>query len=377
MISGVRALDDSTIRVSTPEPSALVPLRLASVNTGILAPDAYTDSGIDPIRNCTGPFVPVAENASQSMMLERNEDYWGGDVALAGVEARFIPEGASRATQVQTGESQIAIGIPSASVPVLETNEDVVVTRAVTPRTTGLYFNVSRAPFKDPKVRKAVQSAIDLDAIAEGVYEGTVEPAIGPFAPNEPWAPKGTKPVDQDLAAARALLRSAGYAPGELKLRLLGYVERPEFADLATVIQANLAKVGIKVSVKITQVAAWEQAALDGDYDFALMSRGHLSDIADPAAFLAADYTCDGGYNISQYCDRQIDAKVRSANAEPDSEKRHAGYAAIATDLQEQAATVFLVHEQSITARRANVQNFVDDPLTRYAVTADLAFAKN
>jgi peptide/nickel transport system substrate-binding protein len=127
------------------------------------------------------------------------------------------------------------------------------------------------------------------------------------------------------------------------------------------------------VEIKISDYASIEPALLDGSYDMSLLSRNHLTDIADPIGFLEADYTCKGGYNISHFCDPQMDERIAQANAAEDPEERYSIYADVAQELQEQAVTVFLVNEQTTAASRNNVQNFVDDPLVRYAVTPDLA----
>ncbi|NKX49149.1 ABC transporter substrate-binding protein, partial [Arthrobacter deserti] len=101
VISGVKALDDRTVRIITPAESPLVPSRLASVNTGVLAPAAFEGDAVDPFGHCTGPFTPVSEQPKQSLTLDRNENYWGGQVQLAGAEVRFITDGATRAAQVR------------------------------------------------------------------------------------------------------------------------------------------------------------------------------------------------------------------------------------------------------------------------------------
>jgi peptide/nickel transport system substrate-binding protein len=373
VVAGVEAVDESTVQVTTPQPSVLLPYRLASVNTGILAESAYAKRRIDVMGTCTGPFTIVKEQPKQSLSLERNEDYWGGDVALATVEARHITEGEARATQVQTGEADVAQVIPASRLSQLKSDDAITLTQEPTPRTSGLYLNNSKAPFDDVRVRQAIQKAIDLDTIAESIYEGTAEPAFGPFADNEPWAPQGLEPVAADVEAARALLEDAGYSEGEISVTLLGYNERPEFADLAAVIQEQLKAIGITVDVKVTEYAAIEPALLDGSYDMALLSRNHLTDIADPIGFLEADYTCNGSYNISHYCDPAIDKVIDQANAAQDAEERYEIYADVAAELQDQAVTVFLVSEQTTAAYRNNVVNFVDDPLVRYAITPDVA----
>jgi peptide/nickel transport system substrate-binding protein len=369
VVSSVEAAGEATVRIETPAPSALLPYRLASVNTGILARGAYTGSGIDPIQHCTGPFTPVSLVPGRSMSLERNDGYWGEAATLSRVEAAFVPEGPTRAAQVQAGESQIALGIPVTSLADLRGSGDIEVSEAFAPRTTGLYFNLSRAPFDEPDVRRAVRAALDLDAVAASVYDGGAEPAIGPFAPSEAWAPEGAGPPDQDRDEARRLLRRAGYEPGELSLTLLAYTERPEFADLAAVIQSDLDAIGIDVEVRMSDYAGIEPALLDGDYDFALLSRNYLTDIADPLGYLTTDYACGGTYNISQHCDPGFDARLEAANAMDTAEERAAEYADIAQYLQEQAVTAFIVHEQTYAAYDGSVHGFTDDPLARYAVT--------
>lgn len=373
VVSGVQALDASTVRITTPKPSALLPYRVANVNTGILSKAAYAGRGIDVVKRCTGPFTITSQQPQQSMSLERNDGYWGTKASLAKAEAKFLPDGNARATQVRTGESQIGLAIPSASIKELQGDKSLVISQATTPRTTGLYLNNGKAPFTNPDVRKAVQMTVDLDSIAKTIYSGTVAPASGPFAASEPWAPKGVQPAGKDVGAAKALLQKAGYGPGELSLSLRAYTERPEFADLAAVVQEQLKQIGITVKVTMTDYAGLEPSLLNGSYDLALLSRNHLTDIADPIGFLEADYTCKGTFNISQYCDPAFDAKLAQANGEKDPDARYRIYAELAKQLQEQAITVYLVNDKLIAARRAGVQNFVDDPLARYALTPQLS----
>jgi len=373
VVSGVQAVDASTVRITTPKPSALLPYRVASVNTGILSKAAYAGRGIDVVKHCTGPFTITAQKPQQSMSLERNDSYWGTKATLAKAEAKFLPDGNARATQVRTGESQVALGVPSAALKELSGDKSVVVSEAATPRTTGLYMNDSKAPFTNPDVRKAIQTAVDLDAIAKTIYSGTVEPAFGPFAANEPWAPKGVQVVAKNVEAAKALLQKAGYGPGKLTLSLRGYTERPELADLAAVIQEQLKQIGITVKVTMSDYAGLEPSLLNGSYDLALLSRNHLTDIADPIGFLEADYTCKGTFNISHYCDPAFDAKLAQANGEKDPAARYAIYSELAKQLQDQAVTTYLVTDKTIAARRAGVQNFVDDPLARFALTPQLS----
>jgi peptide/nickel transport system substrate-binding protein len=220
---------------------------------------------VDPFGHCTGPFTAVSEQTKQSLTLERNEDYWGGQVQLAGAEVRFITDGATRAAQVQTGEADVSLSIPVSSLSTLESDGNVEVLKADSPRTATLYMNNGKKPFDDVDFRKAITAAIDLDALAASVYEGAAIPATGPFAPSEPWAIEGADAPKQDLDAARDLLSAAGYTAGR-PLEVIAIVERAEFADVATVIQENLKAVGVPVKIRTVEYAAVEPDLLAGNY---------------------------------------------------------------------------------------------------------------
>jgi peptide/nickel transport system substrate-binding protein len=373
MVSEVGVVDAGTVRITTPAPSSLVPLRMASPNTGILSPGAFQGERINPVRACTGPFTVIEDVPRQMLRLERNPDYWGGAAGYARAELRYVPDGQVRATMVQTGQAQIATVLP---VSVLrQPPATVKVLTTALPRTTALYLNLSRPPFDDVRVRQAVQAAVDTAAIAGSVFEGLAAPAVGPFAPGEPWSPQGARPVVQDLPRARALLAAAGVAPGSLKMELLAYPERPELPDVASVLQAELGEIGISVVVRVASYAALEPDLLAGRFGGMLLSRSHLTDVADPGGFLTADYACKGGYNLTRYCDPATDVRIDAALAMADPVKRFAVYGEVAAQLQLQAVSVFLVHEQQRDAVGARVRNYRIHPLGHYILTRDLAQA--
>ena len=377
VVSSVEALDESTVEITTPAQDPLVPLRVASPNAGILAPKAYAGKQIDIKGTCTGPFTVVDEQPRQSLKLEANADYWGGTPSLATAEVRFVIDGATRTTQLQTGEAQIARAVPAASLSTLEGESNVETNELALARTTVALLNNSRPPFDDPLVRQAVQHAFDREAIVASVYEGTGQPAVGPFAPESPWAPEGAEAPTFDPDEARSLLDQAGIDPASLTIDLLAYNDRPEFGDLAAVIQEQLAQIGVKVKIRAGDYASLEPDMLSGEYDAALLSRGALVDVADPGGYLSSDWTCDGGYNIAQYCSEETDAMIQDAVATEDLDQRNAAYQDIAEQLQTESASVFLMHESAVWGVGTGVEGFEPHPLDYYVLTADLTLAGN
>ena len=286
---------------------------------------------------------------------------------------RFAVDGATRATQLQTGEAQIAKTLPVANLAALEGDDKLAIFDLPLNRTTVMLLNNSRPPFDDPLVRQAIQYAVDTQAIVDGVYEGSGDPAVGPFGPATDWAPEGAAPIPVDLDEARALLDQAGVDPESLSIELIAYNDRPEFADVAAVIQDQLGQLGVTVKIKSAEAAAVEPDALAGDFDAYLLSRGYLVDVAEPGGYLVSDWTCEGGYNIAHYCDSETDQMIADAVAIEDEAARSDAYAELAEKLQSEAASVFLIHEHGVYGTQADVANFEPHPLEYYVLTADLA----
>lgn len=371
-IASVEASGDGAVVVTSTAPNALVPLYVASPNTVILAAKAYTSGGIDPTEAGTGPFAITAQNLPQGFTLTRNDNYWGGDVALAGIEVQLVPDGATRATLLQTGEADIASTLPIPTIPLIEANGELTVVRGQLARTNSLYMNNSRAPLNDVRVRQAIQAAIDVDAIANQVLEGAVAPASGPFAATAAWAPDGAAPIALDVDRAKSLLAEAGFDEGELQLSLWTYAARAELPDVAVAIQGMLADAGIVVEIRVADYSAMEGDVLGGNYDLFLLSRGYLTDINDPAGFLRADYTCAGTYNLSLFCDEAVDAQLKEAVSNEEPAARYAIYADIAAMLQENAVDVFLYNPQELAGTSGKVQNFKIHPMEHYLLTPEL-----
>lgn len=371
VIKSVEAVGDKVIKITTHEPSVLLPLQMASPATSILSPSAYKDGKINPINACTGPFV-ITEVDSVRAIVKRNENYWGEKPALNGAEIRFLPDANTRATQIRTGETDIARLIPPWVVGKLKNTSGIKLAAVNAPRTTMLLLNNKKPPFDNIKVRQAVQAAIDTTGLAAAVYEGAVQPAMGPFVSTDPWAPKDMKPT-YDVKKAKALLEEAGIKPGALKINLLAYSNKTELKDVAAVVQDQLKAIGIQVDIRLAEYNAIEPDMLSGNYDMALMSRGYLTDAAEPASYLNADYKCKGAFNISQYCTPEMDAKINAIYVTSEPEKRLSMYSDVAKQIQAEALTVFLVHETTYDAYSTKVKNFKPHPLNYYVLTPSLS----
>ena len=208
--------------------------------------------------------------------------------------------------------------------------------------------------------------------MAASVYEGAAQPATGPFAPSESWANPDLGVPQLNVEEAKKLVEASGYTQ-QKPLEIIAITERAEFAGVAAIIQEQFKQIGLTANVVTKSYGAAEPDVLAGNYDMILSQRNRMIDIADPIGFLQADYTCEGGYNLSHYCNKDYDKLILQATTETHEAKRHELYRQAGDILAADAANVWLVNEQAIDAVGNSVQGYVQDPLTRYVLTKDLA----
>ncbi len=130
--ASVEAKDDYTVIIKTAKFDALLPNRLVSANTGILAPAAYTAASgpINPFGTGTGPFILTKEVPEQSSTLVKNPNYWRGEVKLDEIEMLLIPDPAVRAGMLQTGEIDLDVHIPAELLPILSQDPELTIIKA-------------------------------------------------------------------------------------------------------------------------------------------------------------------------------------------------------------------------------------------------------
>jgi peptide/nickel transport system substrate-binding protein len=377
--SSIDAADEYTVIIRTAEFDALVPNRLSSPNTGILAPSAYiSDSGpIDPFNTGTGPFILIEEIPDQSLTVVKNPNYWGGEVKLDEVTILHVPDPQIRSGMLQTGEIDINIHVPVEQLPVLEADPEITILRLQTPRTTTLHLNMSRPPFDDVRVRQAVAYALDKQAIVDATLEGVGAPAVGPMSPSEVWVNADLEGYPYNPDKARELLAEAGYEEGELTVGLWTYPARANLPLTAVAMQDMLADVGVNAEVRLAQYDPLEPDVLSGNYDMFIISRNHAVDNYDPEGFFSSDYSCEGSFNMDLFCDETFDTLLAEARGITDLEARYEIYRQLQTILvDEQAVGVFLNYTEIVDGIRNNVLNFKLHPLERYILTADLDVAQ-
>ncbi|MCL2564663.1 MAG: ABC transporter substrate-binding protein [Defluviitaleaceae bacterium] len=261
------AIDDLTVRIDTVEPNALFFLDLTHSSNHIM-PASLIAQGHDfndlPVG--TGPFVFEEWRTGDSLHFTNFENHFNRDRAARVEYAtwRIIPEGSSRTIALETGEGHFSIYVALPDVARLEAHPDITVATFPGVGHNKLLMNNDLPQFSDPQVRRAMGMAIDKEAVAIVGFEGFAFPVWAQVPMVFPGATdEGTYSFDPEGAAA--LLAELGVDPGTLGFSIIASNEERRRAG--EVFQANLAEIGIPVTIEMNDLATTLSRTTDGDYE--------------------------------------------------------------------------------------------------------------
>ncbi|SEE27807.1 ABC transporter substrate-binding protein [Ruania alba] len=213
--------------------------------------------------NGTGPYELEDWSPGNSLTLIKNEGFWGEEPLLDRIETTVVGDAQSLATQVESGAINVAEGIVATDASRLEGQGIEVVNDPV-----DMFYitaNTTSDALSDARVRQAINYAIDRERFASEVMEGYVEPT-SIFWPTRSPAhdEQAARTYDQDLNRAEQLLAEAGAE--DLEIEIVTNASFPELEDMATILQADLAEIGVELTVRSVEAAEWAELATTGTY---------------------------------------------------------------------------------------------------------------
>ncbi|MGE3909552.1 MAG: ABC transporter substrate-binding protein, partial [Chloroflexota bacterium] len=261
-LAGVEIVDPLTVRVLTKAPDPSLPGRLSMQYGHMLPPKYAKEVGPDgyakkPIG--AGPFKFVSWEKDEAVTLEAVPGHWRQPKAKT-VIFKPIPEGAARVAAIKTGAVDLATAIPPIDFESIKNGD----------KTTGIEVTSNRSylmnldtinfePFKDKRVRQALNYAVDVDSIIKNTLNGYGRPIATSVVPEAFAYDASIKPYPYDPEKAKALLAEAGYANGFDVGLDTSDGRYPQDKEIATVLAGQLAKVGINVKVQTFEWGSFYQ----------------------------------------------------------------------------------------------------------------------
>lgn len=264
-----------TLTIDTGTPNALLLFDLAGHGNMIL-PKSLIEAGhsfeASPIGS--GPFVFEEWRSGDSLRFTAFDYYFDAPRAakVDGVTWRILPEGASRTIALETGEADYNVYPAFPDIPRLKANPNIEVINMPGTAYTALLLNNDAPQFNHIAARRAIDMALDTEAIIMAGLDGFGE-LIRAQMPLS-FAGSSNEGVNYfDPEGARALLAEYGIDPSTLDFDILASNE--ERRRMAEVMQANLADIGITVTISLVDLATMLQTTSDGNYEAAIGGFAH------------------------------------------------------------------------------------------------------
>ena len=383
-------VDDTTFQFVLAEPFApflenLTSSLLGPVNVAA-AEAAGDDFGQAPVM--TGAWYVDEWRAGDRIILKRNPDYaWAPEFlhqepAGAFIETitfRSILEEASRVASFEAGEIH-QTGIPAVDVARLAENPDFNVVNYKRKGVVFIEFNITKAPFDDVLVRRALNFAVDRADVLDAGIEGLGEVASGFLSPTifGYWDGIADYAPGYDPDQAKALLEEAGWVDSngdgvvekdgqDLSFTLLN-LPSDAWNRGAQVVQSYLADVGVKMEIQIMEFATLLDEASAGNHSAEMM--GYTYSDPDIAYLWFHSSQAGSGLNMSHVQDPDLDAKIELGRTTTDLDARAEVYADLQRDIVDRALWIPLWSDHYYVGFQPQLKNATFHP-DNYAVYYD------
>ncbi|MFW5718860.1 MAG: ABC transporter substrate-binding protein, partial [Halanaerobium sp.] len=279
----------------------------------------------------------------------------------------IVPEEATRVVMLETGEAHAIMNVPARDVPRLEENPDLTVENVESLRTLYVGLHNQREPFDDVRVRKAVNYAVDSEAIVENILSGAGRPSDAPIAPNV-FGYSEQELYEYNPERAKELLAEAGYEDG-LELEFYYPSGRyPMDETIAQAIQSQLSDVGIEANMQTMEWATYlelvGQAPDEVEHDMYFLGWGTVTGDADYGlyALFHSDEFAPNGNNWHFGENEEVDRLLEEARVETDENARQDLYSEAISEIWDEAPWIFLHSISQLNGVRNEVEGLVHHP---------------
>ena len=341
-ISGIDEIDPLTVRLGL---SAAAPYLLSQIAAyGAILPASVLEQGSDLSANPvgTGPYRFTGWQRGQQLTLTANPAYSGatkGWPLARTATFRFVPDATTEVADLRSGTAQI---IRSVSIDQAADVDASGIAKVVVAPLSGLTFvriASDTPPFDNPRVRQALNYAVDVNSILAALVRGEASGIGGRLAtlldPTSIGYDPALAPYPYDLDRARALLKMAGVRDG---LKVAMEIAGSDGQSIAEAIAGQLGDAGLDVSVNVVENAAFN--ATWQDPSAAPLRLVTWTPLFDPYSLLGLVVASDGG--LSRYHNDQADALIAAGATTPDPTARAAAYQQLGGVLHDDPPAIFL-----------------------------------
>lgn len=309
----------------------------------------------------SGPFILKEWVLNDHIYLEANPDYWQGAPKIDGILIKVVSDAETEKMLFDSGQIDI-FDLDNARhlIPEYTGSEewkDNIVEKVVL-GVTYLSINETIEPFDDVRVRKAIQMAIDKQAILDSMYEGTGVPANGIYPEGLVAYNENLPEIEYDPEGAKELLAEAGYPDG-FEMTISQTANSPKDLEINEIIQSQLSDIGVTVTIDQMDEASWYDVRATGELPMYMAT--WYADFNDPDNFIYTFFSSEATKTRSfNYYNKDAIKRIEAARHNVNEEERMQEYLDLEElVIQEDAAWVPLFHLEKVRVIQDRVKGFV------------------
>lgn len=362
-VESVSAPDAATVVFHLRRPFA--PL-LSNLTVPILRAGTGAEAARTPVG--TGPFRLIRYRKDEDLLLGRYDGYFEGPSPLSSVRIRILPAESARLLEMLRGSGDLVVNdLAPEHFDRLDRTPGFEVAAHDGRNVVYLGFNLAHPPLDDPRVRRAVALAVDREAIVRHLLSGRARLATALLPPGH-WAHDDTVPIrPHDPEEAGRLLDASGHpdpdgAGPAVRFHLRYSAPQSEqAAQIASVLQADLAQVGIALDVFTFEWPTFYDDLRSGRFEIVT---SNWTDIGDPDIYRLRFHSAfrpPNGLNRGGYVNPEADRLIEEGAARADRPGRIAIYARLQRLLDTDLPCAWLWHRQVRSASGPRLRGFALD----------------
>ena len=352
IIESMKAIDDNTLEITLSGPSTGFLFDITNPNMAILSEKALTEMGEEGTTIGSGAYYYEAIDFGNEVTMVRFDKYFKELPKTETLIFRQYAEDATRVIALQTGDIDYCQTPSTMELEYIAADDNLDLIQMKGTRLNYMVMNVSEehgAPFKDIRVRQAINMAINKDDVAAVAANGFGEVQNYYFTDISAGFYGGMDGYNYDVEAAKALLADAGYADG-FSFSVLCHDSTAR--AIAPVLQAQLAAIRVTMHIEEVETAVRNSMIKNNEHDACMAAHVSLVSIDNNLRLL---FYTDSGNNRMKYTNPEFDAKLDAALIEQDSAKRQEMYDELQTFVVDEALCVPLYVETLNIAKKSSL----------------------
>jgi peptide/nickel transport system substrate-binding protein len=361
-IDKVEVVDPLTIRLQLKAPFAPLMAQLTDRAGMMVSPKAARAAGdkfgTAPV--CAGPYRFTERVAQDRIVVDRFADYWDkGRVSIDRIVYRPIQDSTVRLANLKSGQLDLLERLLATDIGEVKKDPKLRLATGTELGYQGVTINVANGekantPLgKDARVRRALELALDRDAINSVVFNGIHETDNQWVSAKNPFHLAKFPTPKRDVARARALLKEAGVTPPLVVDFMVP--NNPESRAVAEVMQSMASEAGFDLKLRVTEFATSLNEAEKGNFQLYFLA---WSGRTDPDGNIFSFATCKGPLNYGRHCDPALDGLLEKARGVTNQAERKALYEQAAGRWLTEGSVIYLYHRALLFAHGTRLDGF-------------------